>query len=97
MASYTKVSSAVAEKLGLSDIRNKTADGNYVLWQADVMHFAGDTLQDRANTIGGVVITPNIAAEEIKGTDNPIEVTTPIEYGGVPDVEDTTNAEEVKA
>ena len=77
MANYIKVSCATAEKLGLSDIRNKTADGNYILWQADILHLPGDTLQERANTIGGVVITPNVAIEEIKGTGNPISVGTP--------------------
>lgn len=30
--------------MGLTSIRNKTADGNYLLWQADVLRFPGDDI-----------------------------------------------------
>ena len=92
MANYIKVSKEVAERLGLSGIRNKTADGNYILWQSDVLQFSGDTLQERANVIGGVVITPNVAIEEIKGTKDPIKVGTQSNTNG-----NNTNKEEEKA
>ena len=36
MAFYIKVTKEVADRLHLTDIRNRTADGNVLLWQADV-------------------------------------------------------------
>ena len=36
MAFYIKVTREVADKLGVAGIRNSTADGNVLLWQADV-------------------------------------------------------------
>lgn len=33
MGKYIKVSPFTAEQLGLADIRQKAADGNYILWQ----------------------------------------------------------------
>ena len=35
MAFYIKVTKEVADRLHLTGIRNKTADGNVLLWQAD--------------------------------------------------------------
>ena len=34
MAFYIKVTREVADKLGVAGIRNSTADGNVLLWQA---------------------------------------------------------------
>ena len=34
MAFYIKVTKEVADRLHLTDIRNRTADGNVLLWQA---------------------------------------------------------------
>ena len=48
MAFYIKVTKEVADRLHLTDIRNRTADGNVLLWQADVARFPGDTVFDRA-------------------------------------------------
>ncbi|WHX09787.1 hypothetical protein QNN11_11570 [Phocaeicola dorei] len=39
MAFYIKVTKEVADRLHLTDIRNRTADGNVLLWQADVARF----------------------------------------------------------
>jgi len=39
MAFYIKVTKEVADALDLTAIRNKTADGNVLLWQADVAAF----------------------------------------------------------
>ena len=36
MAFYVKVTKQVADKMSLTAIRNKTADGNVLLWQADL-------------------------------------------------------------
>lgn len=80
MAFYIKVTKSVADKLQLTEIRNKTADGNVLLWQADVARFPGDTVFDRAASVGGVCLTPQAAKAEIDGTDNPVQVSTPDEY-----------------
>lgn len=79
MAFYVKVTKEMADKLQLTDIRNKTADGNVLLWQADIARFPGDTVFDRAKVVGGVCLSPQVAKEEIDGTDNPIPVSTPKE------------------
>ena len=55
MAFYIKVTKEVADRLHLTDIRNRTADGNVLLWQADVARFPGDTVFDRAKEAGGAV------------------------------------------
>lgn len=58
MAFYIKVTKEVADRLHLTDIRNRTADGNVLLWQADVARFPGDTVFDRAKEAGGVCLPP---------------------------------------
>lgn len=77
MANYIKVTEKVAASMGLTSIRNKTADGNYLLWQADVLRFPGDDIFSRAAYCGGAVLTPNAAKEEVDGTDHPVKVATP--------------------
>ena len=68
MAFYIKVTKEVADRLHLTDIRNRTADGNVLLWQG-------------AKEAGGVCLTPQAAKEEIDGTDHPVEVFTPASWG----------------
>lgn len=80
MAFYIKVTKQVADKMNLTAIRNKTADGNVLLWQADLNRIEGDTIFDRATRVGGVALTPQAARLETDGTENPAEVTTPDEY-----------------
>ena len=80
MAFYIKVTKEVADALDLTAIRNKTADGNVLLWQADVAGFPG------------VCLTPQQAKAEIDGTDNPTEVSTPDKYK-VEDPEESDNTE----
>ena len=80
MAFYIKVTKEVADALKLTDIRNKTADGNVLLWQADVASIAGDMIFDRAAAVGGVCLSPQEAKAEIDGTDHPVQVTTPDRY-----------------
>lgn len=89
MAFYIKVTKEVADRLHLTDIRNRTADGNVLLWQADVARFPGDTVFDRAREAGGICLTPQAAKEEIDGTDHPVEVFTPASWG-----EDNTESSE---
>lgn len=71
MANYIKVTEKVAASMGLTSIRNKTADGNYLLWQADVLRFPGDDIFSRAAYCGGAVLTPNAAKEEVEGMPSP--------------------------
>ena len=79
MAFYIKVTKEVADRLHLTDIRNRTADGNVLLWQ----------VFDRAKEAGGICLTPQAAKEEIDGTDHPVEVFTPASWG-----EDNTESSE---
>lgn len=95
MAFYIKVTKEVADALGLTAIRNKTADGNILLWQADVASEPGDTVFERAVAVGGVCLSPQQAKAEIEGTDNPVEVTTPDKYKAE-DSEESDNTEKEK-
>lgn len=80
MAFYIKVTKQVADALKLTAIRNKTADGNVLLWQADIAGITGDTVFDRAAEVGGVCLSPQAAKMEIEGTDNPAQVPIPDTY-----------------
>ena len=97
MAFYIKVTKEVADRLHLTDIRNRTADGNVLLWQADVARFPGDTVFERAKEAGGVCLTPQAAKEEIDGTDHPVEgmvrtvyLFTPVSWGESSEGTDST-------
>lgn len=97
MAYYVKVTKQVADKMGLTSIRNMTADGNVLLWQADLNRIEGDTIFDRATRVGGVALTPQAARLETDGIENPAEVTTPDEYRDdkptiLPEFPDTSTA-----
>lgn len=84
MAYYIKVTKAVADKMGLTAIRNKTADGNVILWQSDLAKFGerGDNIFVRAKIVGGIALTAVDAKKEIDGTDTPVVPVTPVEFGG---------------
>lgn len=88
MAFYIKVTREVADKMKLTSIRNLTADGCVLLWQADLTGRPGQTILDKAASVGGVCLTPQAAKKEIDGTDTPVEVTTPEEFQD-PEPEDT--------
>ena len=77
MAKYIKATKAVADYLNVTADRNRTADGNYLLWQSDVARFPGDTVEQRAAYAGGVAISNSEGRREIDGTDHPAEVHTP--------------------
>ena len=95
MAFYIKVTQDVATALDLTEDRNKTADGNVLLWQADIAGIPGDTVFDRAAAVGGVCLTPQQAKAEIEGVDTPAEVSTPEEYQiGNPDESEGKEAED---
>lgn len=82
MAYYIKVAKQVADKIGAPvENRNKTADGNILLWQADLNIIPGETIFDRAAFVGGVAMTGQAAKTEIDGTAvPPAEVTIPEYY-----------------
>lgn len=82
MAYYIKVAKLVADKIGAPvENRNKTADGNILLWQADLNIIPGETIFDRAQHVGGVAMTGQAAKAEIDGTAvPPAEVTIPEYY-----------------
>lgn len=80
MAFYIKVTQDVATALDLTEDRNNTADGNVLLWQADIAGVPGDTVFDRAAALGGVCLTPQQAKAEIAGVETPAEVFTPEQY-----------------
>ena len=77
MAYYIKVRPEVADYLKLTTDRNRTADGNYLLWQADVARFPGDTISERAAYAGGVDLSAQAARQETDGTDHPAKTTLP--------------------
>lgn len=87
MAFYIKVTRQVADKLKLTSIRNLTADGCVLLWQADLTGRPGLTILEKATSVGGVCLTPQAAKKEIDGTDTPAEVTTPDEFKDQPETE----------
>lgn len=69
MARYIKVNPKVAEYLHLTEDRNKVADGNYLLWQADMLAF--DRLSELPEIlvkIGGLSLQAHEAREEQDGT-----------------------------
>lgn len=91
MAYYIKVTKKVAEKIGAPVAnRNRTADGNILLWQADLNIIPGETIFDRAAFVGGVAMPARDAKAEIDGTATPAEVTVPEHYQ---DASDSTSTE----
>lgn len=69
MARYIKANSKVAEYLKLENDRNKVTNGNYLLWQADMLAFGRLTeLPQILEQIGGLALQAHEAREEQDGT-----------------------------
>lgn len=69
MARYIKVNPKVARHLRLENDRNQVADGNYLLWQADMLAFGRLTeMPDILAQIGGISLQAHEAREEQDGT-----------------------------
>lgn len=69
MARYIKANGKVAEYLNLENDRNKVTDGNYLLWQADMLAFGRLTeLPQILEQIGGLALQAHEAREEQDGT-----------------------------
>lgn len=74
-----KVTTKVAKLVTNLALRNKTKDGNYIIWMTDIDSVPGLTLDDRISYVGGAKLTPMEAKAERNGTANPpASVYTPI-------------------
>lgn len=68
MALFIKTNPKVAEHLGLTEVRNRMPDGNYMLWQADMLAFAPIPLiLDTCKQIGALALQPHEARQEQDG------------------------------
>lgn len=68
MARYIKVNPLVAKYLQLESDRNTVKDGNYLLWQSDMLKFGPLTqLTEILTQIGGIALMPHEAREEQDG------------------------------
>ena len=65
MANYFKVNKKVAEYLDLKDERNKSNDGNYILWQSDMKRLGA--IEYAVQITGAAVLTPREAKMEFYG------------------------------
>lgn len=63
-----KVTPKVAKLFANLQMRNKTRDGNYILWMSDLDTVPGDTIADRAAYVGGALLTPMETKMECQGT-----------------------------
>ena len=69
MARYIKVNPKVAQYLHLEGDRNRVKDGNYLLWQADILPFGRLTeLPEILERIGGIALLAGEARQEQDGT-----------------------------
>lgn len=84
MPYYVKVTPEVRNKI-LPDYtkKPKAKDGNYLLFQSDLIGIKGNTLSERVANVGGALLTPAECKAERDGTvDSPAHCFTPAEYGG---------------
>ncbi len=69
MARYIKANPKVAKYLQLENDRNTVKDGNYLLWQADMLAFGRLTqLPEILAQIGGLALSASEARQEQDGT-----------------------------
>lgn len=69
MARYIKANPKVAQYLHLENDRNQVKDGNYLLWQADMLAFGRLTeLPQILEQIGGIALAAHEARQEQDGT-----------------------------
>lgn len=68
MARYIKANPKVAQYLHLENDRNQVQDGNYLLWQADMLAFGRLTeLPQILEQIGGIALAAHEARQEQDG------------------------------
>lgn len=82
MVYYIKVTPEIAKKFSNVKLRNKTKDGNVLLWIGDLNPVPGDTIAERAGYVGGALLTPEQARDEYFGDEDytPAECHTPDYY-----------------
>ena len=69
MARYIKANPKVVQYLHLEKDRNQVKDGNYLLWQADMLAFGRLTeLPQILKQIGGIALAAHEARQEQDGT-----------------------------
>ena len=69
MARYIKANPKVAQFLRIENDRNRVKDGNYLLWQADILPLGRLTeLPQILEQIGGIVLMAHEARQEQDGT-----------------------------
>lgn len=69
MARYIKANPLVAKFLNLENDRNTVKDGNYILWQSDMLAFGSLTcLNETLTAIGAIALMPHEARAEQDGT-----------------------------
>ena len=69
MARYIKANPKVAQFLLVENDRNQVKDGNYLLWQADILPLGRLTdLPQILEQIGGIVLMAHEARQEQDGT-----------------------------
>lgn len=69
MARYIKANYKVAQYLHLESVRNRVTDGNYLLWQADMLAFGRlIDLPQILSKIGAISLSAKEAKEEQDGT-----------------------------
>lgn len=69
MARYIKANPKVARFLNLQNDRLAVRDGNYILWQADMLAFGPlFRLNETLTAIGAISLMPHEAREEQDGT-----------------------------
>lgn len=97
MARYIKVNPLVADYLNLCNDRNTVKDGNYLLWQADMLRFGPLTqLTETLKQIGGLALMPHEAKEEQDGIvvrDLPIAEDPRFVYGNSVNTEGDNSSE----
>lgn len=95
MARYIKANPLVAKHLNLQNDRNTVKDGNYILWQADMLAFGPlIRLLETLAAIGAIALMPHEAREEQDGIQlRPLpEATDPRFIMPATPVEETTNS-----
>lgn len=99
MARYIKANPKVAKFLNLERDRIVVKDGNYLLWQADMLAFGPLTqLADTLQQIGGIALLPHEAREEQDGTiTRPLPQATDPRFIVEPTEYSVTNAGESEA
>lgn len=101
MARYIKANPKVAQFLHLENDRNQVKDGNYLLWQNDMLAFGRLTdLPQTLEKIGGIVLAAHEAREEQDGTvSRELPTATDPRFvveQAAEEVEETTGTEEVE-